>query len=123
VPFDTIKLLKITGSKGDDVDGTLTVGGTSIVVTPRPTGALVVMPYKSLAAATFTKDRFPKSAPNLPGPPADLDLSRNALLRRPVRNWLVLQSKTTFLILALSDADAEQILKILETRSHVKIAR
>jgi hypothetical protein len=104
-------MLKLTGSKGEDVDATLTIGGTSIVVAPRPKGTPLVVSYKSLAAATLTKDRFPKSAPNLPAPPADLDLSRNALLRRPVRNWLVLQSKTAFLILALTDDDVERIVK------------
>jgi serine/threonine-protein kinase len=122
VVFDTVKLLKITGSKGDDVDATLTVGGMSIVVSPRP-GRPLVMNYRTLAAVTFTKDRFPRTAPNLSGPPADLDLSRNALLRRPVRNWLALQSKTEFLILALADADAEQILKTIGDRSRIKITR
>jgi hypothetical protein len=45
------------------------------------------------------------------------------VLRRPVRNWLVLQSKSTYLILILADTDADQILQIIETRSHVKITR
>jgi len=117
-------VLRVTGNKGDDVEGTLTVGGTSIVAAARAGGAPAVMSYRSLAAATFTKDRFPKTAPNLAGPPADLDVSRSMLvLRRPVRNWLVLQSKSTYLILILADTDADQILQIIETRSHLKIAR
>jgi len=124
VKFDTIRVLRVTGNKGDDVEGTLTVGGTSIVAAARPGGAPAVMSYRSLAAATFTKDRIPKTVPNLSGPPADLDVSRSMLvLRRPVRNWLVLQSKSTYLILILADTDADQILQIIETRSHLKIAR
>jgi hypothetical protein len=121
--FDSARLLQVSGSKGEDVDATLTVGGTSVVVTPHPKGTPLVMSYKSLVAATFTQDRFPKSAPNLPAPPADLDVSRNVLLRRPVRNWLVLQSKTTFVILALADGDVTRILSAIEARAHVKVAR
>ena len=121
--FGTARLLQISGSKGDDVDATLTIGGMSIVVAPRPKGTPLVMPYKSLVAATFTQDRFPKSAPNLPAPPADLDLSRNVLLRRPVRNWLVLQSKSAYVILVLPDGDTDQILRAVEARAHVKVVR
>jgi hypothetical protein len=116
-------LLQITGSKGDDVDASLTIGGTSVVVAPRPKGTPLVMSYKSLAAATFVQDRFPKSAPNLPAPPADLELSRNVLLRRPVRNWLVLQSKSTYLVLALADGDTDRVLHAIEARAHLKVAR
>ncbi|HEX5068643.1 MAG TPA: serine/threonine-protein kinase [Vicinamibacterales bacterium] len=122
--FGSAKWLRVTGSKGDDVEATLTVGGTSIVVAPRPKGAPLVMSYKSLAAATFVQDRAPKWAPNLPAPPADLDLSRSVpFLRPPVRNWLVLQSRSSFLVLALPDGDADKILRAIEARAHLKVAR
>jgi serine/threonine protein kinase len=121
--FDSTRLLQITGSKGDDVDASLTIGGTSVVVAPRPKGTPLVMSYKSLAAATFVQDRFPKSAPNLPAPPTDLELSRNVLLRRPVRNWLVLQSKSTYLVLALADGDIDRVLQAIEARAHLKVTR
>lgn len=105
------------------MDATLTLGGVTIVVAPRPTGTPIVMAYKALMAATYVKDRDPKVAPNLAGPPAELDLPGGLLRRRPARHWLVLQGQSAYVVLVLSDADAERVLQTLADRTRVKIDR
>ena len=87
----------------------------------------LVQTYKAIAAGTFIRDRNPRwsSATGLATPPADLDLSGGILgrtLRRP-RNWLVLQGKAWFVILALPDERVDELLNTLQQRTRVKIDR
>jgi hypothetical protein len=102
---------------------TLTMGNGEISITPHPSGTRLVMLYKSLMAATYVTGKDPKWAAKLAAPPADLEPPRNKLmLRVPVRNWLVLQSRAAFLILILPDSGADQVLKALTERTHIKLS-
>ena len=86
----------------------------------------LVETYKGLLAATFVRDRNPRWSltPGLAVPPADLDLSGfiGGVIRRS-RNWLVLQGKGWFAILALPDGRTDEILNSLQLRTRVKIDR
>jgi hypothetical protein len=44
-------------------------------------------------------------------------------LFRNTRHWLVLQSKTTYVILRLDDSNWQQILDTFETRTGLKVDR
>jgi len=123
VSFDKVGVLKLTGKQSDDAPATLTIGNGEISISPRPSGTRLVMPYKSLMAATYVTAKDPKWAPKLASPPADLEPPRNVLLRVPVRNWLVLQSRAAFLILILPDSGADQILRTLTERTRIKVAK
>jgi hypothetical protein len=123
VSFDKVSVLKLTGKQSDDMAATLTLGNGEISIQPHPSGTRLVMLYKSLMAATYVTDKGPKWSTKLASPPADLEPPRNKLLLRvPVRNWLVLQSRAAFLILILPDNGADQILKALTDRTHIKLA-
>ena len=127
VSFDSIKVLHVTGRRGDVIDSSLKLGGGTIVVLPKrmneaPT---VAFSYRELVASTYVRDREPRWFANLPGPPSDVQLPGSVLDlgRRPVRHWLVLQGKGRYAVLILADADAAQILQTVADRSRVKIDR
>jgi hypothetical protein len=128
ISFIGVKLLKVTGKRSEDVDATLTFGNGAISLAPRGDAPNQLRPYDTLLAATFVKDRDPKWAPNLSSPPSDLDLPGSSLLtnplrRRTVRNWLVLQGQTFYIILSFPDEESSQILATLAERTRVKIAQ
>ena len=127
ITFTNIKVLEVVERRGTDEDASLTIGGGRLTIVPARAGAAQVsFPYATIRAATYTKDRTPRWASNLAAPPDGLDLPGGSLLhlgRRPVRNWLVIQSQAWFLILALTDADVDPVLTALADRSRVKISR
>jgi len=124
VAFDTIKLLKVAGRKGEDVDAAIKFGGGAIAIAPKRAGDAnpVTFLYRELLAATFVRERDPKWVPTLASPPADLDVPGGLFGRRP-RPWLVLQGQARYVVLTLPDAEAEQILKAVAAHSRVKIDR
>jgi serine/threonine-protein kinase len=127
ISFIAVKLLKVTGKRAEDVDATLTFGNGAISLAPRGDAANQMRPYDTLLAATFVKDRDPKWAPNLSAPPPDLDLPGSSLLnplrRRGVRNWLVLQGQTFYIIMSFPDEESAQILAALAERTRVKLSQ
>jgi hypothetical protein len=122
-----VKLVAVTGRRGDVVDATLKLGGGTVLALPkRATDApTVALSYKELLAATYVRGREPRWSQGFAGPPPDLTLPTSVLDlgRRPVRHWLVLQGKSRYIILALADADAERILKEVTDRSRMPISR
>jgi serine/threonine-protein kinase len=124
VSFD-VKAFNINGRRGEEMDAALTITGGALSVSfkgPNP----LVQTYKGILAATFIRDRNPRWSTALASPPSDLDLSGGIMgvnVFRRQRNWLVLQGKTWYVILALPDDRAESILSTLQQRTHVKIDR
>ena len=97
-------------------------GGGVIQVLPRNKDqAFTSEPYRRLARATYVRAKNPKWDPSLAGPPPTIDLS--GFLLRSTRHWLVLQSKTTFVILRLDDSNWQTILDTFETRTGLKVDR
>ena len=121
-----IKAFEVNGRRADEWDAAMTVASGTISVSYKRANPLV-QTYKAIAAATFVRDRNPRwsTIAGLATPPADLDLSGGIIsrtLRRP-RNWLVLQGKAWFVILALPDERQDEILNALQLRTRVKIDR
>ena len=104
VVFNDVKYIRIQGDKGDDLDARLIFGGGVIQVLPRNKDqAFTSEPYRGLARATYVRAKNPKWDQALAGPPLTIDLS--GFLLKNTRHWLVLQSKTTYVILRLDDSN------------------
>jgi eukaryotic-like serine/threonine-protein kinase len=121
VVFNDVKYIQVQRDKGDDQDARLIFGGGVIQVLSRNKDqAFTSEPYRQLARATYVRAKNPKWDPQLAGPPLTIDLSG---LFRNTRHWLVLQSKTTYVILRLEDSNWQQILDTFETRTGLKVDR
>jgi len=121
VVFNDVKYIQVQRDKGDDQDARLIFGGGVIQVLSRNKDqAFTSEPYRRLARATYVRAKNPKWDPQLAGPPLTIDLSG---LFRNTRHWLVLQSKTTYVILRLEDSNWQQILDTFETRTGLKVDR
>jgi len=121
VAFSDAKILHIHGQKADDEDVVVNFVAGQISVTSKKGGpAIASEPYKRLVHATYVHAKNPKWDPGLPGPPADLDVSG---FLRGARHWLVLQSKTDYVVLRLDDSNWRQILDTFEIRTGLKIDR
>ena len=122
VVFNDVKYIRIQGDKGDDLDARLIFGGGVIQVLPRNKDqAFTSEPYRGLARATYVRAKNPKWDQALAGPPPTIDLS--GFLLKNTRHWLVLQSKTTYVILRLDDSNWQTILDTFETRTGLKVDR
>jgi hypothetical protein len=124
IEFNDIKLLRVTGRRGEDVDATLRMGNGVLAVAPRR-GDHVSAPYGDILAAKFIRDRDPRWAVNLPSPPPNLDLPAGILSfgRRSARNWLSLQGAAWYLIVSMPDDQVEPVLAAVAERTRVKIDR
>jgi hypothetical protein len=121
VTFSDVKYFHITGNKGDDEDATLRFGNGQIEILPKKTGLpLATQLYRRVAHATYVRAKNPKWDSGLPGPDAALDLSN---LFRNARHWLVLQSRSDFVVLRLDDSNWQSILDMFEARTGLKIDR
>jgi hypothetical protein len=121
VTYSDVKYIQVHGDKGDDEDAIVNFVAGQISVTSKRGGpALASEQYRRLVRATYVHAKNPKWDPQLPGPPATLDLSN---FLRSTRHWLVLQSRTLFVILRLEDSNWKQILDTFETRTGLKVDR
>ncbi len=121
VAYSDVKILTVTGDKSDDQNVVINfVGGTITIVSDKGGAPLYSLPYKYLVHATYVKNKEPKWDPALPAPSQKFDLPG---LFKPSRHWLVLQSKTGYVILRLEDQNFDQIITTVEKRTGVKVDR
>jgi len=118
--YGDAKYIHLKGEKGDDEDVTITFGAGLFSVMPKSGVALASESYKRFVRATYVHAKNPKWDPLLPGPPPALDLS--SLFNR-ARHWLVLQTRSPFIILRLDDSNWKEILETFETRTGLKVDR
>jgi eukaryotic-like serine/threonine-protein kinase len=120
--FDDVKVLLIVGKKSDDQDVLLHFASGQVSVTARKGGTTIAaLPYRRITHATYVHARDPKWDPKLasPVPPGEqLDLPG---LFHPAHHWLVLQSKTWYLVLRLDDSNWQQILDAVHTRTGLTV--
>jgi serine/threonine-protein kinase len=117
--FDKARVLIINGRKSDDEEVSLTFGGGRIAALARKGGrGLGAMPYASIRAATYIRDRDPVWDPAFASPPQDLDVGG---MLRTTKNWLVLQSADAYLIFRLDDDNARAVVQTLTGRTGVAI--
>jgi serine/threonine-protein kinase len=118
IVFSDAKLVTFEGRKGRDQDVILHFGSGEISVIPKKGGAaLIAIPYKKVAHATYSHTKDPKWDPSLTGLPENADIPG---FMRGSRNWLVLQWKTDSVVL---DSNATEVLRTFEVRTGLKIDR
>jgi serine/threonine protein kinase len=123
VAFSDVKYLIVKGQHADDEDSVLNFVAGQISVTSKKGGpALASEPYRRIAHATYVHAKMPKWDATLPAPPDGFDVPGIGFLRT-AHHWLVLQSKTDFMILRLEDSNWRQVLDTFETRTGLKVDR
>jgi hypothetical protein len=124
VTFSDAKLLTFDGKKGKTQDVLVHFGGGQIAVIPKKGGAaLVTAGYKKYVHATYTHAKDPRWDASLASPPEGMDIPGGVPFMRGARNWLVLQSKTDYLVLFLDDANWRDVVSAIEARTGLKVDR
>lgn len=122
VQFQDAKVLLVVGKRADDEDVIVQLGGGEVIVTPKKGGSPIVNEaYAKIVRATFVHARDPRWESSLPHP-ADAPLDLPGVFH-PARNWLVLQSRSDYVILRLDDANVNKVLDTIQTRTGLQITR
>ena len=90
------------------------------MVDTRAATPIVVLRYRDLVRATYTRARAPRWDSTFAAPPPDLDLPGGGIFRS-ARHWLVLQSNATFAILRLNDDDWREIIEKIAERTGIRV--
>jgi len=121
ITFKDVKFMAIKGQDSQDQDALMNFGGGQITVVPKDGGtAYASWSYPSITHATFAHTKDPKWDATLPGPPDNLTIHG---FMRGARNWLVLQSKTAYVLLRLDDGNWRSVVSAIEGRCGVKVDR
>ena len=121
ITFKDVKFMAIKGQDSQDQDALINFGGGQITIVPKDGGtAYSSWPYPTVTHATFAHTKDPKWDATLPGPPDNLTIHG---FMRGTRNWLVLQSKTAYVLLRLDDANWRSVVNAIETRCGLKVDR
>jgi hypothetical protein len=121
VTFKDVKFMAVKGQDSQDQDALINFGGGQITIVPKDGGtAYASWPYPSITHATYAHTKDPKWDTTFPGPPDNLTIHG---FMRGARNWLVLQSKTAYVLLRLDDANWRSVVNAIESRCGVKVDR
>jgi serine/threonine-protein kinase len=121
VVFPDVKVLLINGRRAQDRDALLSFVGGQVTVLNRQGGTIIASTtYKAIERATYIRARNPKWDPSLFSPPDNLDMPG---ILPTARHWLVLQNRTSYLILQLGGNTWPKVLETIETRTGVKVDR
>ncbi|HEX5215596.1 MAG TPA: serine/threonine-protein kinase [Vicinamibacterales bacterium] len=119
--FPGVRAIVIAGKKGEERDAELRfAAGEITVVDTRAATPIVVLRYRDLVRAIYTRARAPRWDKSFAAPPADLDLPGGGIFRS-ARHWLVLQSNTTFAIVRLNDGDWRAIIERVTERTGLRV--
>ncbi|HYN07136.1 MAG TPA: protein kinase [Vicinamibacterales bacterium] len=121
VVFPDVKVLVITGRRAQDRDALLSFVGGQLTVLNRQGGTIIASTgYKAIERATYVRARNPRWDPALFSPPDNLDMPG---ILPTARHWLVLQSRTAYLILQLGGNTWPKVLETIENRTGIKVDR
>jgi hypothetical protein len=120
--FGNVKTVMLDGTKERELDALLALEGGNLIVRSRDSGAVLkTMPYRSVAAATYTHAKRPRSNDAAGIAVVPENLGGGGLLGS-AKNWLTVQSKTDFLILRLDeDRSVQTVLAAIESRTGTKV--
>ena len=119
VVFPDVKVLMISGRRAQDRDALLSFVGGQMTVLNREGGTIIAAtPYKAIERATYIRARNPKWDPSLFSPPDNLDMPG---ILPTARHWLVLQSRTAYLILQLNGSTWQKVIETVEGRTGLKV--
>ena len=115
-----MKLLQITGKKSQDRDALLSfVNGQATVLNRQGDSPIASTAYNAIERATYVRARNPKWDAALFSPPDNLDMPG---ILPTARHWLVLQGRSSYLIIQLGDT-WQKVLETVEGRTGVKVDR
>jgi len=119
---ENVRLLAVDGRRGQDRRAILFLGGGQIsIVGSEDNAGLAALPYGDLVEATYARAREPRWNASLAAPPENLDVPGGIF--RGSRHWLVLQSKATYIVLSLEDANWSQVVEAVTARTGVKVVQ
>jgi hypothetical protein len=114
-------MLTVDGRKGKEEDVLLNlVAGHVDVVSAKGGSSIRSLPYARIVRATCVYANKPTWDPGVSSPPADLQVP-GVFLRRDTRRWLVLQTRTEYLILHLSNDDWRRVVAAVESRTGLTV--
>jgi len=121
--FGNIKTVMLEGTKEREMDALLALEGGNLIVRSRDSGTVLkTMPYKAVAAATYTHARRPRSRDASAGVAVVPENLGGGGFLGSAKNWLTVQSKTDYLILRLDeDKNVQVVLSAIETRTGTKV--
>ena len=121
VVFPDVKVLMISGRRAQDRDALLSFVGGQVSVLNREGGTVIASTaYKTIEKATYVRARNPKWDPALYSPPDNLDMPG---ILPTAKHWLVLQSRSAFLIIQLGGNSWQKVLETIEGRTGLKVER
>ena len=116
-----VRVLVVTGKKANDQEILLNFGNGQITLVNSKSGTpIAALPYRSIVGATYIRARDPRWNPALASPPTDLDVGG---MLRTSKHYLALQTKDSYQILRLEDANVIRVLQAVEARSGITIDR
>ena len=111
----------ISGRRAQDRDALLSFVGGQVTVLNREGGTVIAATaYKTIEKATYVRARNPKWDPALFSPPDNLDMPG---ILPTAKHWLVLQSRSAFLIIQLGGSSWQKVLETIEGRTGLKVER
>ena len=111
-------------TKGRETDVLLGLESGKLIVRSRDSGAILkTLPYTSIAAATYVRDKRPKGSDDTSLAAVPENFGGSGFFLGSAKHWLTLQSKSEFLILRLEDKNMRAITTAIEGRTGVKTQR
>jgi hypothetical protein len=121
VVFPDVKVLLVNGRRAQDRDALLSFVGGQVTVLSRQGGTVIAATaYKAIERATYVRARNPKWDPLLFSPPDNLDMPG---ILPTAKHWLVLQSRSAYLIIQLGGNSWQKVIETVEGRTGLKVAR
>jgi serine/threonine protein kinase len=120
--FSDVRALIVAGKKASEQSAVLHfVDGRISLLADKSGGGLGSLLYRDILSALYIKAKNPKWDPKLAAPPTDVDMPGG--LFRTAHHWLALQSRSSFLIVRLTDEDWQQVLQTVTARTSIKVER
>lgn len=106
--FRNVRAFVVTGRRVDERDAVLAFADGEARLADSGGGTTYAsLPFTQITSAAHIRARNPKWFPTLAGPAADIDMPGG--LFRGDRHWLVLQSRTGYLIARIDDDDWRRV--------------
>ena len=111
-------------TKGREQDVLLGLEPGRLVVRSRDSGAVLkTLPYKSIVAATYARDKRPRPSDDTSLASVPDNFGGSGFFLGSAKHWLTLQTKSEFLILRLEDKNMRPITTAIESRTGLKTLR
>jgi serine/threonine-protein kinase len=121
--FGNVKTVMLEGTKERELDALLALEGGNLIVRSRDSGAVLkTMPYKAVAAATYTHAKRPRSKDASAEVAAIPENLGGGGFLGSAKNWLTVQSKTDYMILRLDeDKNVQVVIAAIESRTGTRV--